>query len=105
MEHSTTRLETRCKAAVDTCGVDPLAQTAVNFADLQAWWDDPDVIEGDVGELASPLSCYANWKAYRKDVVEESFPARETSSGTLVAAVNGVSAIYLTDDVSESQSL
>ena len=105
MEHSTTRIEAWCKAAVDAGSVHPLAQAAVDFADLQTWRDDPDVIESDVGELASPLSCYANRAAYRHDVVEESLPAFETSRGTLVAAVNCVSSLYFADDVNESQSL
>ena len=105
MEHSTTRLEAWCKTAVDAGSVDPLAQATVDLADLQAWRDDPDMPESDVGELASPLSCYANRKAYREDVVEESLPAFETSAGTLVAAVNGVSAFYLTNDVHKGQGL
>ena len=105
METTTESLKTRCKAAVDTGSVDPLAQTAVDLTDLQAWRDDPDMIESYVGELASPLSCYANRTAYRHDVVEESLPAFETSSGTLVTAVNGVSAFYFADDVDKGQSL
>ena len=105
MEAATARFEARNKHAVDARGVDSLAQAAVDLADLQAWRDDPDVPEGNVGELASPLSCYANRTAYRHDVVEESLPAFETSGSTLVAAVNGVSAFYLTDDICEGQSL
>ena len=105
MEHATVCLAHRCKTAVDACGVHSLAQTAVDLADLQAWGDAPDVTESDVGELASPLSGDTNSTANRHDVVAKPLPAFVASSGTLVAAVNGVSAIYLSDDVSENESL
>ena len=105
METTTASLEARNKHAIDARGIDSLAQAAVDLADLKAWRDDPDVPESNVGELAPPLSCYANRTADRHDVVEESLPAFETSGGTLVAAVNGVSAFYFADDINESKCL
>ena len=105
MEDSTERLCAGNNAAVDTSCVHPLAQTTVDLADLQAWSDAPDVTESDVSELASPLGGDTNSAAYRHDVVAKPLPAFVTSGGTLVATVNGVSAIYLSDDVSKDQGL
>ena len=105
MEDSTARLCTGNNAAVDTGCVDPLAEGAVDLADLQAWGDDPDVIESDVGEFTTPLGGDTNSTANREDVVAKPLPAFVASSGTLVTAVYGVSAIYLADDVSENKSL
>ena len=105
MEDSTECLCTGNNAAVDACGVHPLAQAAVYLADLQAWGDAPDVTESDVGEFTSPLGGDTNSAANRHDVVAKPLPAFIASGGTLVAAVNGVSAIYLSDDVSEDQGL
>ena len=105
VETSSERLADRHDTAVDACRVHSLVQSAVDFADLQARRNDPDMAEGDVGELTAPLCCDTNSAANREDVVAEPLPARVTSGGTLVAAVNGVSAIYLTDDVSKYQCL
>ena len=105
VEHATARLHTGSETAVDTCGPHSLAESTVDLADLQAWGDAPDVTESDVGELASPLSGDTKSAAYRHDVVTKPLPAFVASSGTLIAEVNGVSAIYLSDDVSEDQGL
>jgi len=40
---------------IHACGETPLADSAVDFAQLKHWCDTPDVIEGGVGELASPF--------------------------------------------------
>ena len=105
MEAATARLKARNKHAVDARGVDSLAQTAVDFADLQAWRDDPDVHEGNVGKFASPLGGDANCAPKGHDVVEESLPAREAAVCAAIATVNGVGAFHLTDDVCEYKCL
>ena len=105
MEYATARLRTGSETTVDACGPHSLTQAAVDLADLQARGYAPDMTESNVSELASPLSSDAKSAANRHDVVAKPLPAFIASSGTLVAAVNCVSAIYLADDVSENKSL
>ena len=101
MEKSSICLAHRCKTTVDARGVHSLAQTAVDLADLQAWSDAPDMAESDVGEFTSPLGSDTNSTANCEDVVAKPLPAFIAASGTLIAEVNCVSAIYLAYDVSE----
>ena len=61
--------------------------------------------ESDVGELTPPLGGDTNSATYRHDVVAKPLPAFVAASGTFVAAVNGMSAIYLANDVNEHQGL
>ena len=105
VEDSSIRLGAGCNAAVDACGVHSLTKAAVDLADLQAWGDAPDVTESDVGELTTPFGSDANPAANRHDVVAKPLPTFVASSGTFVATVNSVSAIYLADDVNENQGL
>jgi len=70
-EEVTAGFTERIKAAVDAHAVQFLATSAVELENLEAWCDVPDVCEGDVGELASPLGSDADAAAEGHDHVAE----------------------------------
>ena len=62
MENSTHCFTTWYNAAICTVCVHSLTETAVDFADLHAWWNEPDMVESNDGKLTAPLGSNAATK-------------------------------------------
>jgi len=86
---------------VDAHSVQFLETSAVEFQALEAGCDVPDVNEGDVGELAAPLSGDADAAAQGHDGVAKVLAAVEAGVGTAPHAVDGVDALGFCEDVLE----
>ena len=84
---------------MDAHSVQFLATSAVDLEALEAWADEPDVCEGDVGELTAPLSGDADAAAEGHDGVAKTLPALETFVGVLPDAVHRLDLIGLTEDI------
>jgi len=88
--------------AVDTHAVQLLETSAVEFQDFEAWGDVPDVNEGDLSELAAPLSGNADAAAEGHDHVTQVLAAVEAFVGVGPHAVDGVGTLGLSEDILES---
>lgn len=62
---------------MDAHSVEFLQTSTVELEDLEAWGDVPDVCEGNVGELAAPLSSNADTTAEGHDGVAQGLAAVE----------------------------
>jgi len=87
---------------VDAHPVQFLATSTVELEALEAGGDVPDVDEGDVGELAAPLSGDADAAAQGHDGVAQLLAAVEAGVGIAPHAVRGVDALGLREDVLEA---
>ena len=105
VEDSPHGLATWYNAAICTVCVNSLTKTAVDFADLHAWWNDPDMVESNDGELTAPLGSNAATKKEGHQFVAEVLPAVEAEIGDSPDAFNTVSSIRLPNDVIEMKSL
>lgn len=89
------------QAAVDAHAVQLLQTSTVELEALEAGSDPPDVNEGDVGELAAPLGGDTDAAAQGHQEVAELLAAVEAGVGVAPHAVDGVSALWLSEDVLE----
>ena len=90
MEEQTTSFAEGIQAAVDAHSVHLLAASAVDLQDLEARSDVPDVVEGDFGELHSPLHGDADTAEESVDHVAQVLAAVEAPVGVGPHAVKGV---------------
>ena len=90
MEEQTAGFTDRIQAAVDAQSVHLLATSAVDLQDLEARSDVPDVNEGDVCELYSPLHGDADAKKQGVDHVAQVLAEVEAPVGVGPHAVKGV---------------
>ena len=102
VEEQTAGFTDRITAAVDAHSVDLLAASAVDLQDLEARSDVPDVVEGDFGELHSPLHGDADTAEESVDHVAEVLAAVEAPVGVGPHAVHGADSIGLRQDILES---
>jgi len=101
VEEQTAGLAERVQAAVDAHPVQLLAAAAVDFADLEAGRDVPDVDEGDLAELAAPLHGDADAVEEREQHVGDVLAHVEARVGALPHAVHGVRALGLRKHIFE----
>ena len=73
-ENTATGFTQWCDTAICTFHAEFLEDAAVQFEDLQAWSDAPDVLECDGSELAAPLHGQTDTTEERGDLVAESEP-------------------------------
>jgi len=95
-KHCPASFTARLDTAVDAGLVEALACCAVDLAHLEHGGDEPDVCEGDVGELTAELSGDADTTAESGDLVAQTEPEVEAGVGEFPDAVDGVSALGLT---------
>lgn len=60
MENCSHGLAARNTTTINAGSVDSLTKSTVDFQNLHAWRNNPNVEESDVGKLASPISSVAN---------------------------------------------
>jgi len=101
VEEQTASLAERVEAAVDAHSVQLLAAAAVDFADLEAGRDVPDVDEGDLAELAAPLHGDADAVEEREQHVGNILAQVEALVGARPHAVNGVRALGFGEHILE----
>ena len=89
-EDQTAGFTDRIHAAVDAQSVNLLAASAVDLQDLEERSDVPDVVEGDLCELHSPLHGDADAAEESVDHVAQVLAAVEALVGVGPYAVNGV---------------
>ena len=89
MEEQTTSFAEGIQAAVDAHSVHLLAASAVDLQDLEARSDVPDVDEGDLCELHSPLHGDADAAEESVDHVAQVLAAVEAPVGVGPHAVQG----------------
>jgi len=75
---------------MDAHSVDLLETSAVELEALEAWGDEPDMNEGDVGELTSPLSGDTDSTAEGHEQITEFLAAVEAFVGVSPDALHGV---------------
>merc|ERR1719422_2042719 len=75
------------EAALDADAVDLLAGAAVDGVDPEHGCDVPDVVEGDLGELAAPHHGDGDAEAESEELVETSLAAVEADVGELPHAL------------------
>jgi len=95
------RLADWIQAAVNAHTVHLLQTSAVELTGLEAWSDEPDVDECDVGELTTPFHGDADTAAGGHDGVAERLAAGEAFVGVLPHASHGVVALGLGEDILE----
>ena len=78
-----------------------LKTSTVELQAFEAWRDEPDVNEGDVGELAAPFSGDADSTAEGHHQVAEFLAAVEAFVGVAPHAVHGVVGFWLSQDIFE----
>jgi len=78
-----------------------LETSAVEFQALEAWGDEPDVNEGDIGELTSPLSGDADSTAEGHEEIAHFLAAVEAFVGVVPDALHGVVALRFGEDIFE----
>jgi len=100
-KQSATRLTHGLNAAANAGRVDPLADSAVELAHLEAGGDVPDVVECDLGELAAPLGGDADTAAEGGDLVAETEPEVEAGVREFPHAVDGAGTLGLTKNLLE----
>jgi len=88
-------------AAANAGRVDPLADSTVELAHLEAGGDVPDVVECDLGELAAPLGSDADTAAEGGDLVAETEPEVEAGVREFPHAVDGAGTLGLTKNLLE----
>ena len=71
-EYATASFTAWRNATVDAGTVDLPEDSTVDVAHSQAWSDVPDVVEGDLGELAAPFGGDTDTTAESGDLVAES---------------------------------
>ena len=101
-EKQTAGFTDRITAAVDAHSVDLLAASAVDLQDLEARSDVPDVVEGDLCELHSPLHGDADAAEESVDRVAQVLAAVEARVGVGPHAVHGVEPFRLCQHIFES---
>ena len=87
---------------MDAHAVELLQTAAVELQHLEAWGDEPDVGEGDVGELAAPLGGDTDAAAEGHDGVAQALAAVEALVGVGPDTVHGMSALRLGQDIFEA---
>jgi len=95
MEAKTTRHTDRFDTTCHTLSPDILAEPTVDLQDLEAWREAPDMVEGDVSELAAPLRGDADAAEQRGQLVAAAFPQVEAGVGELPYTVDTVGTIGL----------
>ena len=101
VEEQTAGFTDRITAAVDAHSVDLLAASAVDLQDLEARSDVPDVVEGDLCELHSPLHGDADAAEESVDHIAQVLAAVEALVGVGPHAVHGVSALWFRQNIFE----
>jgi len=101
VEQLTAALAQRIQAAVDAHAVQLLHAAAVELEDLVAWGDIPDMAEGNLGELTSPLRGQADTAAEGHEHVAAVLAAVEAFVRVGPHAVDGVGALGLSKDILE----
>jgi len=89
------------QAAVDAHTVQLLAAAAVELEALEAWGDEPDMGEGDVGESTTPLHGNTDAAAEGHDIVAKGLAAAEAFFGVCPDAAHGVVSQWLGEDILE----
>jgi len=87
--------------AMDVHSPQLLKTSTVELQAFEAWRDEPDVNEGDVGELAAPFSGDADSTAEGHHQVAEFLAAVEAFVGVAPHAVHGVVGFWLSQDIFE----
>jgi len=100
-ETQTTGFADGVEAAVHAETIQLLAAAAVDLQNLEAWRDVPDVDEGDVAELATPLHGDADAIEEGEDHVGEVLAAVEAFVGQAPHAVHRVGTLGLGEDIFE----
>jgi len=86
---------------VHTQAVHLLQTAAVDLQHLEDRSDVPDMDEGDVSKLLTPLHGDADTEAESVDHVDQIFAAVEASVGVLPDAVDGTDSFGLSEDILE----
>jgi len=86
---------------VDEHSPELLKTSTVELQTFEAWRDEPDVYEGDVGKLAAPFSGDADSTAEGHEQVAEFLAAVEAFVGVAPHAVHGVVGFWLSQDIFE----
>jgi len=84
---------------VNTHAVELLAAAAVDLQPLEGRRDVPDVDEGDVAKLNTPLHCETDTVEEGEDHVDEVLAAVEAFVGQAPHAVDGVGSLWLGEDI------
>ena len=104
-EKQTAGFTDRIHAAVDAQSVNLLAASAVDLQDLEARSDVPDVVEGDLCELYSPLHGDADAAEESVDHVAQVLAEVEASVGVGPHTVERADSFRLRQDVFKSNLL
>ena len=72
-----------------------LQASAVDVDHLEAWREEPDVVEGDERKLTPPLSGYTDTTEDSGQLVAETFPEVEAGVGEFPDTVDTVGSIRL----------
>ena len=102
LEEQTAGFTDWIQAAVDAHSVHLLATAAVDLQDLEARSDVPDVDEGDLCELHSPLHGDADAAEESVDHVAQVLAAVEALVGVGPHAVHGMSSFWFRQHIFES---
>jgi hypothetical protein len=105
MEHSSDSLPERNAAAIHAVGEHPLAQTTVDFADLQTGSDEPDMSERNKSKLNSPFHGDPAAEIESQKLVETALPQVEAGVGQFVSTVYAVGSVGFSDHIVEMESL
>lgn len=90
MEKSTTSNAAWLDAAVNALGVELLGAATVDIQHLEAWCEEPDVIERNIGKFATPFGCYADSVEESGEFVAKVFPEVEAGVGEFPDTVDTV---------------